>query len=210
VFTRIVLTCTTETVRTVVRWKTARTWMTEVDACAGFPDEGAAPKSGAPWRGGSSGPGSRLGAATETAGVEGGVGGTGRTGGGSGAAGGGTGGCCGAAPGRVCAAACAAAAIPVAIEVTSVLVVCVTAPESPGLATRTEIAMLQATHTVVPVTVVSGGAASGQSQCQFQTIVTAPAVGSGVGGGSGGPSQFQYQFHTRVCDGAAVGAGVDD
>jgi hypothetical protein len=118
-----------------------------------------------------------------------------------GSAGGGTAGCCGTASGRTCAAACAAVATSVAIELASVPVVCVTPAESPGLPTRTEIAMLQPTQTVVPVADTVGGGASGQFQCQFQMIVTAPAVGSGVGGESGvlaSPSQFQYQFQIKV------------
>jgi hypothetical protein len=118
-----------------------------------------------------------------------------------GSAGGGTAGCCGTASGRTCAAACAAVATSVAIELASVPVVCVTPAESPGLPTRTEIAMLQPTQTVVPVADAVGGGASGQFQCQFQMIVTAPAVGSGVGGESGvlaSPSQFQYQFQIKV------------
>ena len=81
-----------------------------------------------------------------------------------------------------------------------------------GLAIRTAMLMLQPTQTVVPVTSPAGGASSGQFQCQFQTIVTAPAVGSGVGGGSGvvgTPSQFQYQFQISVWEGAGVGAVGD-
>ncbi len=207
VFTCTVVTWTIETVRSTAAWKTARTWMAGALAVDGRVVERAL-KSGAPCRGGSSVAGFTLSAGTTAAGTTGGAGGTGGTGtetGGTGTetggAGGGTAGCCGAASGRICAAACAAVATAVAIEVAAEPVVWVTPAESPGLAMRTEMLMLQPTQTVVPATgAAAGGGVSGQSHCQFHTIVTAPAAGSGVGGSGivGTPSQFQYQFQIKV------------
>lgn len=57
--------------------------------------------------------------------------------------------------------------------------------------------MLQEVQTVTPATSSAGGGASGQLQCQFQTIVVAP----GGRAGSVGvlfASQFQVQFQMNV------------
>jgi hypothetical protein len=80
----------------------------------------------------------------------------------------------------------------------SICVVCVTSPESPGLATRTEIAMLQPVHSVTDVIDTCGGSTSGQFQFQLRTIVVVPGGGSGRSAGVGSSLQFQDQFQTMV------------
>ena len=55
---------------------------------------------------------------------------------------------------------------------------------SPGLAIRTATLMLQETQTVTPATVIGGGAAPLQLQCQFHTITVVP-------GGVAGTSALQ-------------------
>jgi len=92
----------------------------------------------------------------------------------------------------------------VAAALAAELIVWSTSPELPGLAIRTEIAMLHATHRVPPMTERGGGATSPQLQCQFQMIVVPGwPTGTFVTGTSLG-SQFQLQFQTNV------DAGVDD
>jgi hypothetical protein len=90
------------------------------------------------------------------------------------------------------ATSAAAAAVDVTID-------CVRSPVSPGLPTRTEMAMLHDVQMVIPAT-SSGGGGSAQAQCQFRTIVVAPAGGVGTAGTPSPASQFQNQFQMKVCD----------
>lgn len=97
-----------------------------------------------------------------------------------------------------CAALCVVAAAFAAAEARPAPVVCTTPLESPGLATRIAIAMLQLTQTVTPMTDAGGGAASLQLHCQFQTTAVVSSGSGGTLGGRTSLSQFQCQFQTRV------------
>jgi hypothetical protein len=57
--------------------------------------------------------------------------------------------------------------------------------------------MLQDVQIVTPATSRVGGGASGQLQCQFQTIVVVPGGRPGSVGVLLG-SQFQFQFQMKV------------
>jgi hypothetical protein len=75
---------------------------------------------------------------------------------------------------------------------------CVTAPSSPGLATRIETATLQLVQPPVSGT-GPGGATSEQSHCQFQIQPDASAGGAGICDTS---AQFQLQFQIHVPGGS--------
>lgn len=94
----------------------------------------------------------------------------------------------------------AAAAVEVAID-------WATSPVSPGLPTRTEMATLHDVQTVIP-SISSGGGASAHAQCQFRTIVVAPAGGAGTAGSPASAAQFQNQFQIKTC--GAIGEVDDD
>ena len=67
----------------------------------------------------------------------------------------------------------------------------VTSPSSPGLSTRTVIAMLQPEH----------AAKSGpepQFHCQFHTQLDADGAGTTASDWDGSSKQFQFQFQTHV------------
>ena len=63
--------------------------------------------------------------------------------------------------------------------------------------------MLHDVQTVTP-SISSVGGGSAQAQCQFSTIVVAPAGGAGTAGVASSCAQFQNQFQMKVC-GAVVG-----
>ena len=58
--------------------------------------------------------------------------------------------------------------------------------------------MLHDAQTVIP-SISSGGGASAHAQCQFRTIVVAPAGGAGTAGQPVSDAQFQNQFQTKTC-----------
>ena len=118
----------------------------------------------------------------KTAGTEGGTGGGGRAG---------------------CATGCDVAAILEAEALEAALVAARfdwdTSPSFPGLAIRIETATLHWTQT--DGTAAAGaGAPAGQSHCQFQIQIVAPAGGAGTPGVELG-SQFQLQFQIQTSGG---------
>jgi hypothetical protein len=127
----------------------------------------------------------------------GGVGGSGA--GGDGAGGGAGGDTAGGWGGTtLCAAACVASETVDAMADASTLVLWTTLAESPGLATRTSMLMLQPVHCVTDATWSGGGVAS--SQFHFQLITTVVVFGPRSDRSSGGGSslQFQVQFQTMI------------
>ncbi len=121
-----------------------------------------------------------------TAGTEGGTGGGGNA---------------GCATGCDAAAALAAEALEAALEAALVAARFdwVTSPSFPGLAIRIETATLHWTQT--DGTAAAGaGAPEGQSHCQFQIQIVAPAGGVGTAGAELG-SQFQLQFQIQTSGG---------
>jgi hypothetical protein len=101
----------------------------------------------------------------------------------------------------------AAASMPATAVAAAAPICCTTSPESPGLATRTDRAMLHATQTVAVVTDAGGGGAPLQLQCQFHTITVAPEGAWGRPCGAVAGSQFHVQFQTKVCAGAGAASG---
>jgi hypothetical protein len=72
----------------------------------------------------------------------------------------------------------------------------VTSPSFPGLAIRIETATLHRTQTE-GTAAAGAGAPAGQSHCQFQIQIVAPAGGAGTAGAELG-SQFQLQFQIQT------------
>src|SRR5262249_37760765 len=84
----------------------------------------------------------------------------------------------------------------------------VTLAESPGLATRTEMLMLQPVHGVTDATWIGGGASSGQSQFQLMISVVVSGPRSDRFIGAGASLQFQLQFQTMVFGEDGAGSAV--
>jgi hypothetical protein len=128
----------------------------------------------------------KIGIGGRTAGIDGGTGGGGKA---------------GCATGCDAAAALAAEALEAALEAALVAARFdwVTSPSFPGLAIRIETATLHWTQT--DGTAAAGvGAPEGQSHCQFQIQIVAPAGGVGTAGAELG-SQFQLQFQIQTSGG---------
>src|SRR5262249_9994184 len=150
---------------------------------------------GAPWRGGSS---SRpaAGGAVATDGTTGtgsptGSGCTGATVGTSG--GGGIGGTSTAAGIACCATCCAVDSVFATAACAAETICWTTSPSSPGLAIRTDTFTLHEMQTVTPATVIGGGGAPLQLQCQFHTITVVPGGTAGADGAGSSGSQFHVQ-----------------